>query len=960
MNYAILYSKLLLMPFDKALELFEDYKEKYDFKVFAEQQRILDILTEKKMVIDGLRDDIIQDAAIAYTFMSLGKSQIADEAFRKMKEYPMIVWIEALRFLDDESIISLLDNYHQELKSSLVEVFIVNLNEKFQKEVLSKYINELDKEDAYFYNFSYALAPAAREKLKEHNADILKDDILLEAKDMPEEKAVEYLVKNKQLLLELDADEVIEMILLKVRNVKNLTLVIEELSEIIESGSDLKFEFFLTRYKYLACNNYNSWKSYLEEEENNYNNNKNKVLDDLELFRIFKKKFKSLGVPKTLSLFNHSSYSYGVNEFTIEVIYSLLDVAYADCDISDYLNEATYRELINGFANKCQNKMYSLEEFEELVKKIEIGGRAKLIFDDYIEAIVACGKLLTKKVIDDKNDLFMELREKFTFDLINRIEKDGTYNELISLNGIFYRLAKGNVAFDIIYMAQKYKELIYLTKCGPAVDNAAYLTNFLTDYQLAKLDISPANKWRKMLIKEYSDEQDLALMERLGLQFLCYFGKDKAKYLLDLKLQGNYMENVFDGLDYNAVSINDDGTPEVNEELLEFLFGHGSIRETNSVINKMLRNELPEFKNKFMDFCNNYFEVKKACQGVLSVKRIVNYFNEVEFPFKLNPDELEFKKGLCEINTISESKLREAISLCKDARKREYSTIPKVEGELGDFRYEILDLDDPLAVAVGNLSHCCFVIGGISYASLKHSMQSVNGRTFVVYYKDKFLTQSWVWRNGDVICFDSVEAGCPIHGLLSGNIKLVDVYKKAAEEIMFESYNNEDKIQRVKVVTIGRSDYSFENLESYSGEVPKPLENNLYISDSRYQKVLAGEVPDKIRYGEVGAHYYDNRDKPLIISDKSMNDTDMLDEAFLKINSLRYQVYNIEDSILFSDYWKCYVGDNWYILVDESGKIESGMTKSDKETEEEYNRYLSKAKNSVDSNKKFIKTFGVN
>jgi len=148
--------------------------------------------------------------------------------------------------------------------------------------------------------------------------------------------------------------------------------------------------------------------------------------------------------------------------------------------------------------------------------------------------------------------------------------------------------------------------------------------------------------------------------------------------------------------------------------------------------------------------------------------------------------------------------LYEAIGLCKDARSRENSSIPKVEGRLGDFTYRILNLDDPLAVAVGYLSHCCFVVQGISYSALKHSMQSSNGRTFVVYYQGKFLTQSWVWRNGDVICFDSVEAGSAQHGMYKDDIKLVDVYQQAAREMLYISAHTEDELQKIKVVTVGK------------------------------------------------------------------------------------------------------------------------------------------------------------
>lgn len=333
--------------------------------------------------------------------------------------------------------------------------------------------------------------------------------------------------------------------------------------------------------------------------------------------------------------------------------------------------------------------------------------------------------------------------------------------------------------------------------------------------------------------------------------------------------------------------------------------------------------------------------MKDACNGVLSVKRIVNHFEDINLPIDLKPDEIGFKRALKEMNTTDLTLLSKAIELCKDARNRGYSSIPKVEGQMGDFTYKILDLDDPMAVAVGYLSHCCFVVEGLSYSALKHSMQSRNGRTFVVYYKGKFLAQSWVWRNGDVICFDSVEAGSPCHEMYKDDIKLVDVYKSAANQMLSASQNAEDDIQKVKVVTVGRSDYIFDNLKSVEIDVPRPLETNIYVYDSNSQQILAGEMPKKTRYGIVGAQYRDKRKKVVYISDINNINIDTLDEVALNVNSLRYQIYGEETPIDYENYTKVISGDGWYILINSDGSIESGALSGNDETTDEYNKYLS-------------------
>ncbi len=952
MQYAELFNKILVLPFDEALKLFEEYNAKVGFKTFAEQQRVLDIMTHKKDIMDRLKDEVIQEAAIAYTFMSLGNDYMGDCAFERMKKYPMIVWIEALKFLRDEDILNLLSNYHKKLTPSLIGMLIANVDEKLQVKAIEEYNKTFDVEDKMFLNLYYSVSDKARSKLKEYFPDDLGSDILLEINDLNEEEAIALLIKNKDVVVGLDADSFIESILLKVTKASNFEIIIDNFKELIDECSAEKFELFLTRYSYLENYRYKSNDYYFDDDIDE--KQMKEPLTDLDLFYLFKDKFHQIGVERTLLLFDNKEY-YKSNEFTIEVILNLLDVAYSDCEISQYINEATTEELIRRFTDSCREKDYSLSDFEQLVKKIDYNGHGKLIYDDYIEAIVACGKLLKEKVIDDRNPLFIELRDKFSDDLISRALKDGTFTDNISFNGVFYRLAKGTMPFEKVYMTKNYKGLIYLTKCGQLIDNADYVTNFLTDEQLAKMNISPVIKWKNMIDRKNTGADNLSFVERMGLQLLCYFGKDKGKYLLESDMQGNLMENLFDGLNYSSISIRDDGSPEINEELINFLFGYGKINETNTVINKMIRGELPEFKKYFTEFCNEYFNIKEACNGVLSVRRIVKHFEDVDLPIELKPDELEFKGALIEMNTISDDKLRKAVQLCKDARDRDYSTIPKVSGKTGSFRYEILDLDNPLAVAVGNLSHCCFIVGGISYSALKHSMQSKNGRTFVVYYDDKFLTQSWVWRNGDVICFDSVEAGSPVHGAYSDDIKLLDIYKEAARKMLSVSRENEDDIQRVKVITVGKSDYTFNGLTLFEGNVPRPLEDNVYVYDSRSQKILAGSVPDNIRYGTVGAQYYDDRSKPIIIDDLSRANLDLIDDALINVNALRYRAYGIEETVNLEKYLKMYSGDGWYILMDFDGNIESAQIKKDKDTEAELNKYLARVNNSDTKAKKLTK-----
>lgn len=949
MKFVILLNSVLRLPMSKATKLLEDYQKNVGFKNFSEQQRVLDVLTHKANTQRQIKEEAFQEALMCLAFMSKDKSPWSKAAFENIKGYPMVIWIECIGMMDSESIMSLLSNYHKEFTSSLIETCIINLPESMQLKAVERYKSEIKSEDGMFANFYYSVSEKARIKLKEYFPDQIGDDILLELQDLDEKVVFERLSSEHERLMKLSADDLIEFILLKSHKLDTFNRFLELFSDKVNECSIPKFELLFTRYKYLG--NYRGY--YFDDEEQ-----QSELLTDSDLFKLFKNKFHQIGIEETLSLFDNRTH-YKSNKFTADVVLEFLDIAYSGSDLSKYINDETISEIITRFVEKCNDKDYSIEDFERLVKDIGKDGKTKLIFDNYIEAIIACGKLLKERVINDQNPLFLELRNKFSTDLLGRCEKDGTYPENISLNGVFYRLAKGSMPFDKVYMTKTYKGLIYLSKCGQLIDNADYITNFLTDEQLAKLNITPVIRWKNAIHRTNTNADNLSFVERMGLQLLCYFGKDRGKYLLESNMQGNRMENLFDGLKYENVSIAENGVPNINEELISYLFGKGIMKEPNSVINRMIRGDIPEFEKYFTEFCNCFEEIKKSCNGVLSVKRIVKHFEDIDLPIELKPDEIGFKHALREMNTTDSTLLSEAIGLCKDARNRGYSSIPKVEGQLGDFTYKVLDLDDPLAIAVGYLSHCCFVVRGISYSALKHSMQSRNGRTFVVYYKGQFLTQSWVWRNGDVICFDSVEAGSPYHGMYKDDIKLVDVYKRAASEMLYVSQEAEDDIQKVKAVTIGKSDYTFNDLKDVEIDAPRPLENDVYVYDSYKQQILAGTIPEEPRYGVVGAQYRDPRKRVVSINDVSNTDIDTLDEVALNVNSLRYQVNGEELPLDFTNYTKIISGDGWYILVKNDGTIESGALKENEETKTEYDKYLSRfiesKATSFDDNEPFVK-----
>lgn len=936
MNFKLLLNRIFRIPLSKASKLFDEYYKSKKNIDFYEQQMALDVLAHKSNTHQMFKEAAFVEAIMHLHIMTCGKKLLGDASLEAMKEFPMAIWIEAIGLLNDEEIINILNGYAKEFPSMILETFIINMSDKYQARTIEKYKDIFDVEDTSFDNFYYSVCEEARKRVRFIFPDLFDEDVLLKLQDLPANDAYDYIKKNLELFKKENMDEIMEILLINISSKEIIIRILDLLGEKTEELSNERFELFITRYKYLRDRNpyYYNFDTPDEEIDNE------ESYGDKDLLKIFNNQIHKLGLKRTLELFN-AEVGYWGNDFCETIIYDFLDDAYEDEGLKAFINDKVITNLTNKFANSCREKEYSIEEFYDLIDGLKVNEKTKLVHDDYIEAMIACGQLMAKRLINDKDEHFISLRDKFIKQTMIKVEKDGTLEDEINLNGIFYRLVKGRLDFDTFYKIKTYRGLIYLAKSGNLSKNADFITKFLSDKQVEKINISPLLRWNKEISKEDISEESASFFERMGLQLLCYFGEERGRHLLISGLPGNVMENLFDGIDYKVIEIDEFGKPIINMALMNFLFGKGSIREEHSIVNKMIRRELIDFEKYFVELCNNFYTLVAELNNVLSVKRIIGHYENIALPVDLKPDEIGYIKALKELNTTNEQVLKDAIDLINYSKKRDYSTIPNIKGRMGTFKYEILDYKNPLAVAVGYLSHCCFTIHGISYSALQHSMKSVNGRTFVVYHEGNFLCQSWLWRNGDVVCFDSVEAGSATHGAYSDEIKLVDVYKSVASEIISLSAGEEDELQRVKVVTVGKSDFRFPDLKRVEGVVARPLERDVYVYDSSTQSILAGEVPEKPRYGEVGIQYKEPRDKIICISDTSHVDVDLLDEAVLKFYGIRYRVNGNMDKPDMKDYKKIFVGQDWYVTIDNYGTTDFGVIDNN-DARAEFNEYVKK------------------
>lgn len=336
MNYEILLNKLLRLPHKKGVELLSDYQHHHEFREFSEQQRILDIMTLKTTQLNRIKQEVIVETVFALKMMSLRRDGFSKSAFECIKEYPMLLWLEGIGALEPKEINSLLNNFHKEFNSNLIETCIINLPDNMQITAINKYQKELDPDGDLYYNFYYSISDAARQELDKLYPNKINNKLLLQIKDSKQEELIDLLKANLDNLANYNPDEIIEAVLLNVTSSGILSEFFQIFKDGILACSDSKFEFLLKRYKYLP---------YISDDFDN----EDEIMDNLHLFTFFKEKFHKIGLVKTLKLFNKVK-NYGINELSKNIIFEFLDIAYEDNELNEYITTETLEAIIKKYA----------------------------------------------------------------------------------------------------------------------------------------------------------------------------------------------------------------------------------------------------------------------------------------------------------------------------------------------------------------------------------------------------------------------------------------------------------------------------------------------------------------------------------------------------------------------------------------------------------------------------------
>lgn len=368
-------------------------------------------------------------------------------------------------------------------------------------------------------------------------------------------------------------------------------------------------------------------------------------------------------------------------------------------------------------------------------------------------------------------------------------------------------------------------------------------------------------------------------------------------------------------------------------------------------IEKILNYRFKDEKMRFMFLQMIEKDLETFSQNVEFIKSILEIFSylyEQNYPhitlqkllkrlgsleYLLTPNCMAIKQNLNLFDSITKgdpiSEKIAAIELYNDYRMREYSSIPNLKGTYGDFIYEMVDMHAPEIISNGvdaylhsNAIHTatsCLTPNGKAKSCLRHGAVNEHGRFFKITYKGKIVTYSWVWRSGDILCFDNIEVTDTAKKFKDYATLIFNIYKKASQDLLHISEMNEQS--PIKAISVGRNkkdvlDKPFTDLKRLD-QCFQPNANGLYLDDSKENQYLLAGDDTSIYTAEAQAIYCYNRKKEREVS----LDHDVLEQ----LNSIYfdYCIYrNIKFTPLKKNYTKCILGDDWFVGFLEHGSYE--------------------------------------
>lgn len=376
--------------------------------------------------------------------------------------------------------------------------------------------------------------------------------------------------------------------------------------------------------------------------------------------------------------------------------------------------------------------------------------------------------------------------------IINNIEG----NNFKEIERLFYRIVMGN-SMTIVYQLSSIEEITIFNRIG-RID---FDVKDFTVEQLEKYNVKQHKQLYKRFEENYCYIKDY---KKLILKLIFMIGFNHVKSLLEIDDTIPVLEHLAGNVDVKNIILNEQGDPILNNKIMNLLFSD----KTYSRIKGMLLNKDSDLYKYFPRIFSEW-EMIQINRKDKTLNTIIDFLKSGEISV---PPKYYRLVGLFKYIGCSNSVVNETLALHDQMLSGIKSSIPRIVGTRDEYSYEILRLDDMEGLIVGNKTDCCFTVLGNGYSCLKHAVTSKNGRILVIKKSNEIMAHSWIWRNGDLLCFDNIEISKTIN-----QVDFFEVYLQIADEIIKKSFEEEQIDNCIKNITIGFTNFDkkINGIENY-------------------------------------------------------------------------------------------------------------------------------------------------
>ena len=559
-------------------------------------------------------------------------------------------------------------------------------------------------------------------------------------------------------------------------------------------------------------------------------------------------------------------------------------LSFLKCNIN-FFNNIKYFELYRKKIKEYNIKSNSIEEIFSL---------------SYIDSL---NKLEVLSSYERKNShLYLKCFQIFLREFLSNYRDEITIEEIKIIESLFQRVINHKNIFEILKIDNK-KTLYHYYKTGN------FNLNIEASFELVK----NYNAKQYLELNSLYNEKCNQSTEKLHID------KDCPMIIIALKLLGYDLTKKIINKDFTKLT---DIVPALNEKSNDYI---KKIKPLLLDIIDIVSTKEEYTINTFFVCFNLLYNQKNTKIKLTKIKNMVD-----SIAYALLPNNYNIENNLEKLNYIHKgvplNEKIEGIKLYDSYRFRLYSSIPDIKGKIDNCEYQMVDMHSEEIISNGiekylvkdKLISSCLTPAGKASSCLNHGAINPHGRFFKVTYQDKIVAYSWVWRQGEVLCFDNIEVTENSYKLENPEYIIYTAYKNAADAI--RKVTNEKENSGIKLVIIGRNDIDVSNqfidklerVNDYTENLFKPnSEDNLYLEDSsKKQLILSGKYSDDLKTDDVEPIYKYRRKEVKRFSDIDKEDLRK------KINSIYFD-YCLENNNKYekitTNYLDGYINEDWFV-----------------------------------------------